>query len=490
MESLENKRQERLKVIITLVVFTLIYASVSLLNHYMFRTSAFDLGIKNHAIYNFSQFKLHETSIVQPSHNYFSNHFVLITALVSPFYYLFGTYTLLIVQIASILIGGLGVYQYFRIFYPDKAYTPIFAMIHFFSLWGILSALAFDYHENVVGAAILPWFFFFFKKEKLVATAFVALLVLFCKENMALWMFFIAFGLFAYNYKNPARRWFCLGLGVFSVLYFVIVVKLAIPYLGDGEFKHFRYTSTLGSGFGEAFITIFTEPFSTIKYLFVSHLEKSRFQGIKGELHLMVMVSGGIALLIRPKWLIMLIPIYAQKLLHDDAMKWGMNYHYSIEFAPILSLALFEVLSDINKIKLRRYFILGSVLLTVVFHAIKLEDRRSVWYAEKKIQFYHKKHYQRSFDVWKVHRVIDEKIPDKAPLSAHTRLVPHLIAREKIYMFPKIKDAEYIALLRANRTYPMKDKQAYKEKIEDLKASKNWHLIHDANKLNIFKKAD
>lgn len=490
MEIQENAKRERLKVIITLVVFALIYASISLVNHYLFRTSAFDLGIKNHAIYNFAQFKAHETTFVQPPHNYFSNHFVIITALVAPLYYLFSSYTLLVVQIASILTGGLGVYQYFRTFYADKSFVPIMAMIHFLSLWGITSALAFDYHENVVGAVILPWFFYFFRKDRWLPACLVALLILFCKENLALWMTFIAIGMLFFNYQDPRKKWFCLGLGIFSLIYFIGVVKFAIPYLGDGrEFKHFKYSTTLGSGFSEAFQTIFTQPFTIIKYLFVNHLDEARFNGVKGELHLMVLVSGGFAFFFRPQWLVMLIPIYAQKLLHDDPQKWGINLQYSIEFVPILTFALFELIVKLTKHQIKKIVIFSSVILAMVFHAIKLEDRRSVWYSGARSQFYSSDFYKRSFNVSQVHKTLDKKIPPQEPVSTHTQLGSHLAFRDTIYMFPTIKNAKYIALLDIGNTFPVK-KDAYQEKIEELKSAQEWELIHDENKLIILRRKE
>jgi len=126
-------------------------------------------------------------------------------------------------------------------------------------------------------------------------------------------------------------------------------------------------------------------------------------------------------------------------------------------------------------------------MLAMVFHAIKLEDRRSIWYSGERIEFYASDFYKRGFNVAKVHKTLKEKIPSGKPVSAHTQLAPHLPNRETLLLFPTIKNAEYIALLNVFKTYPMV-KEDYQEKIYELKSTPDWELIHNENKLLIFKK--
>lgn len=76
---------------------SLIYASVSLVNHYFFRTNTYDLGINNNAIFDYTHFRWNDCMIMQPAfENVLSDHFSLYPILVSPFYWIFGTYTMLI----------------------------------------------------------------------------------------------------------------------------------------------------------------------------------------------------------------------------------------------------------------------------------------------------------------------------------------------------------------------------------------------------------
>lgn len=53
-----------------------------------------------------------------------------------------------------------------------------------------------------------------------------------------------------------------------------------------------------------------------------------------------------------------------------------------------------------------------------------------------------------------IHEVL-ERIPPGASVSAQTTLAPHLSQRERIYLFPTRRDAEYVVLDRRASTYPV-----------------------------------
>ena len=94
--------------ILILLVFATLYSLVSIVNHYNFRTYAFDLGIYNNVIYDYSKFSLNDNSVMHIEfENVLSDHFSLLLMFFAPLRYLFGSYTLLVVQICSILFGGL-----------------------------------------------------------------------------------------------------------------------------------------------------------------------------------------------------------------------------------------------------------------------------------------------------------------------------------------------------------------------------------------------
>src|SRR5215207_5605476 len=104
-----------------LIIFGLIFCSISLVNHYNFRTFAWDLGINNNAIYDYAHFRWNDCMLMQPQYaNILGDHFALFPIIVSPLYWIFASYTMLVFQIAAILFGGYGIYCYILFKLSDK----------------------------------------------------------------------------------------------------------------------------------------------------------------------------------------------------------------------------------------------------------------------------------------------------------------------------------------------------------------------------------
>jgi len=484
------KDRKNIYLLVIFLIYAIIYCSISLVNHYNFRTSGWDLGLFNNAMYDYLHFQWNETTLLFPNY-YFDNtlgdHFSLINIFFAPFYLIFGSYSLLIIQIAFIITGGLGIYKLI-LHISGNIYIAMLALIHFFSIWGIYSALAFDYHDNVIAAMIVPWFFYFLYKNKYWGTSIAAVLILICKENMALWLFFICIGSIILFIKDKKKILYLSFLSLFAIFYFIIVINHVIPSIAGGknEFIHFRF-SALGDSMGEALITIITRPFYSISLLFQNHLDKPVGDHIKTELHLVVLFSGGIVLLFRPQFLIMLLPIYGQKLFNDLYVRWGLNDQYSIEFVPILTFALFYFISKLNKEKIKYRLSVIFVCLCILTTAKTLDHRISKWYKKIHTQFYKKEHYKRDFDVAKVHQRI-KQIPTNARVSAQSMLVPHLAFRDVVYHYPYIGDAEYIVLLPGSETYYPLSEQAYQNNLQKLKSSNQWVTIYDDEILIVLKR--
>jgi len=471
--------------LIVIIIYLIIYSSISLVNHYNFKTFAWDLGINNNAIYDYAHFRWNDCMILQPQFtNILADHFTLLPILISPLYWVFGTYTMLIFQICAILFGGIGIYKYFNN-KTSNATLSLIAMIHFYSLWGIFSALGFDYHDNVIGAMLVPWLFYYFEREKWKTAAIYFLLICMSKENMALWAVFISFTLGLLNYKSPKVRKASALFGLFALIYFFFVVKVIIPSIANEgrEYLHFNYKA-IGNNFSEAIHTLVFRPQYAFSLLFENNTGWNEANFIKSELHFFVLLSGGYAILYKPQYLLMLLPIYAQKLYNDDIGKWGLNYQYSIELVPILTLALYTFLYEINK-RHKIYYLLLPCLITIVATASSMDHRISKWYQPEQVRFYDKKHYQTEYNVAEINEML-KVIPKNAVVSASNSLVPHLAFRDYIYQFPITRNAEYIVLLKSGNTYPL-SKEEFENKITDYNNSNEWEKITDQNYLVIYK---
>jgi uncharacterized membrane protein len=463
--------------ILVLVCFGAIFAATSFLNHYNFRTYGWDLGINQNAIFDYAHFRWNDCMIMQPSFdNVLADHFSLYPLLISPFYWVFGSYTMLIFQWSAILFGGIGIYKFVFLISDHRRFATL-ATVHFFCIWGIYSALSFDYHDNVVAAMFVPWFLYYYKKEALLKSVLFFVLILISKENMALWAGFIGLGLSFRHLIN--KEWKRLKISsammIGAFLYFILILKVVIPSLSntDGVYLHHSFNA-LGGNFGEVIVNIIKHPIRAIELLFENHSGDSYYDGIKAETYLAIILAGGWALVFYPEYLIMIVPILAQKMYNDLPIRWGISDHYSIEFVPIIVIALYTFLNGLENKKLKLTAVMVGICAVSTFKF--MENRTSEYYKKDNTRFYAPVHWGRNFDVENVHQVL-ATIPDSLRVSAQAPLAPHLAFRDYIYHYPYKGDANCIALLTAEENkYPFNE-VTYQEEIDRLLNSGEWNVF-------------
>jgi uncharacterized membrane protein len=169
MESFLGSKQKIVKDSFPTIVhcfFFLVFCSISLLNHYYFRSAGLDYGLSNQALYQYAHFK---TAIITQSlndlpTNYLGCHLSFWVPLLSPLYWIFGSYTLLIFQNLMLIFAGIGILKLAKYFKMNE-WAMVFVLLQFYTSFAIYSAIAFDYHDNVIGACFLPWLFYFYQKE-------------------------------------------------------------------------------------------------------------------------------------------------------------------------------------------------------------------------------------------------------------------------------------------------------------------------------------
>jgi len=471
-------RRPILWVLLTILVFGVIYSLISFVNHYLFRTYALDLGAYTNALYDYAHLRWNDSlAFSENAENLLADHFDLYLVIFSPLALIFGTYTLLVVQLIAILIGGWGVYRFIDSISARKI-LPLLAMIHFFLFFGIYSAMAFDYHSNVVAAMLVPWFFYFFRKQRYVQATIIVVAMIIAKENISLWLVFIFLGLVLEYRKDKKRIRYLLFFAAGAALYFVAITQFIMPAISESqEYHHFHY-SVLGEDIGEALAFLVTHPIESIRVLFVNHLEDPLGNYVKAETYLFLLLSGMFLLLFRPSFLIMLIPVFFQKMYHDNIWLWSVDAQYSIEFAPIITIGVFTFIASFRRLRWVTLFstiaIVGSLFVTV-----RLMDNTIIYTNKAKIRFYQDSHYQRNYDVRIVHKQL-ASIPDNAVVSAHSPFLPHLALRNKVYQFPVTKDAEYVVFSFLEETYPL-EKNSFIEHTFRLMSSGDWEIIYNDN---------
>lgn len=469
----------------SLAIAALVYALISFVNHYCFRTYTLDLGAYTNALYDYAHFSFNDSSTFKAvPENLLADHFDLYLPILSPLVYLFGSYTLLVVQLIAVLVGAIGIYRYFDYRFPNTTLKR-FALIYFLLFFGIFAAFSFDYHSNVAATMLVPWLLLAFAKRTFRQIAVLTILILIAKENLSLWVIFIGFGLCYMYFRDKQLRYMALGISAFSMLYFVLITGFVMPALSNsGTYPHFHY-SVLGHGAGEALVQLLSHPVDSFKLLFVNHTPFPANNGVKAEFWIVTAVCGVFCLIRKPVYLFMLIPVFAQKLYHDNASMWGINQHYAIELAPLLAIGTFEAIAQFQHGKWKRILSFTAVICSLAC-SIRVMDN-TVAYAEKaRIRIYKEAHYNREFPVVQAYTVLN-RIPENAVVSAQSAFVPHLAVRESVYQFPIIRNAEYILLSPVENPYPLTAEQ-FTHKTDSLLNTSAWRIVTKNNTFILLKK--
>jgi len=475
--------REHKKLLFVIAFFAIIYSLISIVNHYYFRTYALDLGAYTNALYDYIHFQWNDsTAFLGIAENLLADHFDLYLILFSPFTIVFGTYTLLIIQIMFILLGGIGVYRYFILTEKTKKYA-LYATIYFYMFFGLISAVSFDYHSNIIAAALLPWFFYWMKRGRIITTSILLLSILISKENVSLWMAFVCLGLLFEYWRKPYWRYYLLIAFSFCVFYFIMITMVVMPALSNKmAYPHFHY-SFLGSNPSEAFLYLVRHPLEAIKVFFINHTGHPNGDYVKLEFLILLFVSGGYVLLRKPAYFIMLIPLFFQKFFHDNISMWGISAQYSVEFAPVLAIGIFTGIASFKQ-PLFRKVLLILALSGCLVATFRIMDHTIMYTDKSRIRIYDGKHYTRNYDVKKVYRAL-KLIPADAIVSAQSPFLPHLALRDHIYQFPIIWDAAYIVVSTKEGAYPLNSDDLNSE-IEKFKISAEWDLIYGEEGLFIF----
>jgi uncharacterized membrane protein len=480
--ALRTPRHQRLAL---LLLFALIYSLVSLVNQANFRTGALDMGYEAQAVTDFAHLRAPRVTLLPdaPPTAFLANHFSLTPALAVPLYYLVGpVWALLLLQIGALLVGLEGARRFARSVGASETQAN-WVLVFFGSQWALFSALGFDFHDNVLGAMALPWLARWVAQGRWGRAGLAAIFIVFSKENLALWLVFVLLGLAWQHWPRRAVVWRA-GLGVMLALaYFGLMTRYLMPAL---DATHRPYTQLarygqLGSSLPAIAGHLLTHPGVLWNVFFTNTLPDTAYDYIKVELWVGLLLSGGWALLRRPWYALMLVPILGQKLLANDAGFWGLNYQYSIEIAPVLTLAVADALVAGARppAASRRWpwALAGVVLFTMV----TLYTRRSTWYDRSTTNFLIGSHYRPAYPDLAKLRAALAQVPAGVPVSASSTLTPHLTDRRDLFLFPVLRTAQLVVVLREpdeRGAWPLSPAEG-KRAATQLRANSRYHVLYE-----------
>jgi uncharacterized membrane protein len=415
-----------------ILLYIVFFSYLTVLKHEAFETTAFDLGNMDQAVWNSLRGRFLPFTNWGEEGTRLAYHVDPILVLISPLYLLYSDpRTLLVFQTIVVALGAWPIYLLSR----EKLGASLCAVVFPLSYLlfpALQAANMFDFHPTTLVAGLLPYSFYFLEKRRYALFFVFALLVMSCKEEMSLLV--VMLGLYAlFRQRNWRVGATAISLGL---AWFVLAVFVIIPhYNPEGRSPYLGAYSHLGQGPLGIIKTAITDPQAFAQTLFTR--EKLIYLR---DLFLPV----GFVSLLGVQVLFLLLPSLAIILLSGDPQVYTLEkFHYAAPLVPVVVLSAVYGTAFLTRRLEGRWrvpqarsacMVAGFVLLSTLLYS--RARGFTPWGGNYTLPVV-TDHDRQAAELIAL-------VPQGAIVSAQSRLNPHLSEREKIYMFPRVEDAEYV----------------------------------------------
>ncbi|MDT4968796.1 MAG: hypothetical protein QOJ64_3533 [Acidobacteriota bacterium] len=430
------------------LIVTAIYSSLSVLRHLHFTSTAYDLGIFDQAVWQYSRFHLPFSSVRSNllTENLLGDHFHPILILLAPLYWLVNCVVALLV--AQALLFAIAIVPIFL--FTEKRLGKVAGYLFAISysiFWGIQNAVEFDFHEIAFAVPLIALAIYFIDEKKWGAYFVCMALLLMTKENLSVTVFF--FGVYLVATKRFRQG---LATMIAGVVWFFAAIKLFIPFFAksltlkvDRANNYYRYWSyhQFGPNPWRAFITILKDPLIVIRTLFSPGAKLHTYWYLFHPFLFLSFVS---------PLAILLIPLVAERFLSEGPHFWGTNYHYSAVMAPVIIMAAVDGLwRVVRRVKITKPARLAvPVSICVLLLNLILLPQFPLWKLGQMA------YWQRTPNDLVGSKAVSV-IPADASVVTQGPITPHLSQRQVVYVINPLTefgDCDYIITSERLTSYP------------------------------------
>ncbi|TMC44439.1 MAG: DUF2079 domain-containing protein [Chloroflexi bacterium] len=324
-----DRHEERIALAMVLV-YVLVFGSLSLVRHWAFHSTALDLGVFDQVLWNTVHGRFMESTLSLERcdpHSFFLDHFSPALLLIVPFYAVVPRpETLIVFQTAALALGAWPVYLLARHFLPRGAERLIWVALYVLS--APLAWITFyDFHEITLAVVPLGLAMYFLATRRTIPLLLSLGASFLVKEELPL--IAIGFGL-----ALLAQRRFGLGafVAIASAAWFVVTLKIIIPaFAGGAPYQYLGRYASLGSNELEIARNLVLDPLRVIRVLLSGEV------GSKVAFVLTLFAPGlFLALRARSALIPSIVPL-GYLLLSDYG---GQHTHHNQYGAPVIPLAL------------------------------------------------------------------------------------------------------------------------------------------------------
>ncbi|GGZ86427.1 hypothetical protein GCM10010329_02830 [Streptomyces spiroverticillatus] len=396
-----------------------LYATLSVQRHRLLRTTGYDLGIFEQAVKAYSQLRLPYVPLKGEGVNLLGDHFHPVLALLAPLYRLFpAAETLLLAQAALLALAVVPLARWAGRALGRAALHAI--AIGYGLSWGIASTVAFDFHEVAFAVPLLAFSLEALGRGRYEKAVLLAVPLLLVKEDLGLTL--AALGGYLVWRGRRAIGFAALLGGVLGTL---VITKVLLPALNSSA--TYAYGEYVSDGpRGSVLMTLLAAPLDALR------------PEVKAVT--LVLVFAPTALLaLRSPIALLALPTLGWRLLSQHDYHWETAFHYSAVLMPIVFAAAIDALTPYgrfgpfspsgakdNPLAARH---LRASLATMVAVALVLLPSFSFGLVLRKDTW-------RTPDHVRAARTLLDRIPDGATVAASNRLVPQLVSRTTVVLFP------------------------------------------------------
>lgn len=378
-------------------LFALLYGLLSVQRHLRFDSFAYDLGIYDQAIWQYSRLEIPFNTIKEKL--ILADHFTPSLALLAPLFWLWDDVKMLLIfQAFWLAASGWPVFLLARA-KRISFWLSVVVVGIYLAFFGFQHALNFDFHEVVIAAGLAPWLIYFWQKRAWKRFLLAAVLFAGLKENLALML--VCLGMISF-WRGQKKIGLLLASG--ALFYFLATVKLLIPLLSPNGYE---YLPQLPANLPQAVTALF-------------------WPKVKLETWFYALGWFSFLPLLAPVTLLPIVVDLAQHFLAGEkyAGTWGLFMHYRASLGPFLAWGAIEGLARLPQ-KIKPVFLLPLPLLLPLFfqYALHLPLNRLA-----KSYFWQNEVYMED------NQKIIAAVPATASVVAQNSLVPHLSHRQEIYL--------------------------------------------------------
>ena len=382
---------------VLLIILACLYATLSIVRHMHFESGAYDLGIFDQTIWQYSQFMVPFSTI--KGRLILGDHLNLTLPLLAPLYWIWSDVRMLLVfQSVWLVFSGYGIYLIAKkrglATYVAMGLSGVYALFY-----GIQQAVIFDFHASIIGVGLLVWTAYFLEYKKYIFMWIAVFLLVLTQENMGIALTGLGcIYLFRKDQKTTALIW--MAFGIVATLFATRAVAFFSPV-------GYEYNPEFPKNIADAMWQMADTP---------------------DKRQVWVWTLGWFAFvpLFSPGAMIAIILDLAQYFISGEsfARNWTTLTHHRAMLAPFLALGAMDVLMRVRRPNIRVYIMVGMLLLAVYL--------QYAWHMplNKLVKPAFWKHEQWIGDT---HKLL-ASVPLSGVIAAQHNLVPHLTHRKDIYL--------------------------------------------------------